>query len=265
MDRIQSSTGAGYFSQAISEFVKNRETEELAKNNQERKNIGDFSEEEWEKLLSKVDNAIEEYKEDIEERKEDALEKKQKQTEAYILGKGTKEHLDYEQNVMMGGAMYSRRFQRLNSGMFSREDTAVEQPDIEDSVTDFVSEEAIQKIIGNRGKAPYSALADENGEVEYNGVIFTCDYDNNRICLGDVSNPDNCISVPLENGGCLVFNRNSIEALSKAIGMFSPEDVNRIMRAIAQDAKVKSTMQEIEDETSGMEILDKKEEEEYFA
>jgi len=29
------------------------------------KTIGEFSEEEWEKLLSKVDNALEDYKEDL--------------------------------------------------------------------------------------------------------------------------------------------------------------------------------------------------------
>ena len=37
--------------------------------------------------------------------------------------------------------------------------------------------------------------------------------------------------------------------------MFSPEDVNRIMRAIAKDAKLKQTKMQIEDETSGMQVL----------
>ena len=107
-------------------------------------------------------------------------------------------------------------------------------------------------------------MADENGIVEYKGVVFQCDYENNRICLGDVSNSKNCISVPLEKGGCLVFNRNNIDDLVRAIDMFSPEDINRIMRAIAEDAKVRQTLAQIEDETSGVEVLDKPEEEEEY-
>ena len=37
--------------------------------------------------------------------------------------------------------------------------------------------------------------------------------------------------------------------------MFSPEDINRIMRAIAQDAKLRQTQMQIEDEASGVEVL----------
>ena len=57
-----------------------------------------------------------------------------------------------------------------------------------------------------------------------------------------------------------MFNRDNIGDLAKAIGMFSPEDVNRIMRAIAQDAKLKQTQMQIEDESSGVEVLDRPEE-----
>lgn len=48
--------------------------------------------------------------------------------------------------------------------------------------------------------APYSYLA-EDGIIDYNGVIFVCDEDKNRICLGDVSDRDQCINVPLADGG----------------------------------------------------------------
>ncbi len=54
----------------------------------------------------------------------------------------------------------------------------------------------------------------------------------------------------------------NIDDLVKAISMFSPEDINRIMRAIAQDAKLKQIKMQIEDETSGIEVLEKPEEEE---
>ena len=79
--------------------------------------------------------------------------------------------------------------------------------------------------------------------------------------MGDVTNSKDCITVGLEKGGSLVFNRNNIDDLVRAIDMFSPEDINRIMRAIAEDAKIRQVKMQIEDETSGMEVLDKPEDE----
>lgn len=95
-------------------------------------------------------------------------------------------------------------------------------------------------------KAPYSYLA-KDGIIEYNGVTFVCDYEHNTLCLGDVSNPKNVIYVALENGGTLQVNRDNIGDLSKAIGMFSPEDVNRILRAISKDAQCKRNLLEIDE------------------
>lgn len=123
-------------------------------------------------------------------------------------------------------------------------------------------DEAIQRLLGEGRRAPYSLMANEQGIIEYKGVEFYCDYEHNRLCLGDVSDLRKCISIGLEKGGCLVFNRENIDELVKAIDMFSPEDINRIMRAIAQDAKLKQTQVQIEDKASGMEVLDKPEEEE---
>lgn len=98
-----------------------------------------------------------------------------------------------------------------------------------------------------RPDVPYSALA-ENGVIEYNGVIFTCDSERHAICLGDMSSEENVLNIPLSGGGCLRVNRDNIDQLSKAIGMFSPEDINLIMRAIAQDAKVNEIQNEIEED-----------------
>lgn len=95
-------------------------------------------------------------------------------------------------------------------------------------------------------KAPYSYLA-KDGIIDYNGVIFVCDYKNNALCLGDVSNPKNVLYVALEGGGTLQVNRDNIGDLSKAIGMFSPEDVNRILRAISKDAKCQGKLAEIDE------------------
>lgn len=96
-----------------------------------------------------------------------------------------------------------------------------------------------------RLNVPYSAMA-KDGIIEYNGVVFSCDAERNAICLGDMSNEGNVLTIPLSGGGCLKVNRDNIDQLSKAIGMFSPEDINLIMRAIAQDAKVSEMQNEIE-------------------
>ena len=95
-------------------------------------------------------------------------------------------------------------------------------------------------------KVPYEHMA-KDGVIEYIGVCFVCDERTNSICLGDVSDPKKVLNIPLSGGGNLKVNRGSLGLLSKAIGMFSPEDVNRILRAIAQDTKIQSMKNEIED------------------
>ncbi|MCM1253704.1 MAG: hypothetical protein NC321_12860 [Clostridium sp.] len=102
---------------------------------------------------------------------------------------------------------------------------------------------------------PYSYLA-KDGIIDYNGVIFVCDTKNKSLCLGDTSNPKNCITIGLSGGGSLVVNRDNLGDLAKAIGMFSPEDVNLILRAIAEDAKIQQMKQQIDDETSGLDIAE---------
>lgn len=95
-------------------------------------------------------------------------------------------------------------------------------------------------------KVPYGYLA-KDGVIEYNGVCFVCDEKTNSICLGDMTDTENVLNIPLSGGGHLKVNRNSLGLLSKAVGMFSPEDLNLIMRAIAKDTKVQSMQKEIED------------------
>lgn len=100
-------------------------------------------------------------------------------------------------------------------------------------------------------KVPYGHLA-KDGVIEYNGVVFTCDEKTNSICLGDMTDEKNVLNIPLSGGGHLKVNRNSIGLLSKAAGMFSPEDLNLIMRAIAEDTKIQSVKKEIEDEEASV-------------
>ena len=95
--------------------------------------------------------------------------------------------------------------------------------------------------------APYSGMA-ENGMICYKGVVFTCDTENNRICLGDTTDLKKCINIPLAGGGSLLVNRDNLDELSRAIGMFSPEDVNKIMAAIETDNMADRMKNQVEDE-----------------
>ncbi len=107
---------------------------------------------------------------------------------------------------------------------------------------------------------PYNYLA-KDGIIEYNGVVFVCDEKHKAIRLGDTSNPKNCLNIPLSGGGSLIVNRDNLDDLAKAIGMFSPEDVNLIMRAIAEDARIRQMKHQIDDETSGIDLADETDEE----
>lgn len=102
------------------------------------------------------------------------------------------------------------------------------------------------KNLRSVSKVPYGHLA-KDGVIDYKGVVFVCDERTNSICLGDMTDEKNVLNITLSGGGHLKVNRNSLGQLSKAIGMFSPEDVNLIMRAIHQDTKIQSMQKEIED------------------
>lgn len=106
-------------------------------------------------------------------------------------------------------------------------------------------------ILNGTNHAPYSHLA-EDGVINHNGTIFQCDDEHNRITLGDVTDKSACLNIPLSNGGSLLVNRDNLGELANAIDMFSPEDINFIMRAIAQDKKAQEMLQEIDDNTNSI-------------
>ena len=99
---------------------------------------------------------------------------------------------------------------------------------------------------GGTLNVPYGYLA-KDGVIEYNGVTFVCDELHNAICLGDMTDESNVLSIPLSEGGCLKVNRDNLDDLAKAISMFSPEDIRRIMEAIATDAKCQQMQQEMDE------------------
>ena len=95
-------------------------------------------------------------------------------------------------------------------------------------------------------------LADESGIIEYKSTVFICDDEHGALCLGDMSDESNVLSIPLAGGGTLKVNRNNKADLARAIGMFKPEDIRRIMVALAQDNKVQEMENEIEDEKNSI-------------
>lgn len=98
---------------------------------------------------------------------------------------------------------------------------------------------------------PYEYLA-QDGVIEYKGTVFVCDPQRNAICLGDMSDPANVLTIKLSDGGYLRVNRDNFGDLANAISMFSAEDINLIMRAIADDKKAQETLQTIDEETNSI-------------
>ena len=90
-------------------------------------------------------------------------------------------------------------------------------------------------------------LADETGILNYRGTKFTCDYKSNALKLGDCSDLKNCIRNALVGGGSLVVNKDSIDGLINAISMFSPEDVESILRALQKERMKQKALNEKEE------------------
>lgn len=106
-----------------------------------------------------------------------------------------------------------------------------------------------QNLSDKQIKCPYGYLA-KDGMIQYNGVTFMCDPDTNSICLGDMSDPKKVLNVSLPSGGNLKINVNNFGDISRVVGMFSPKDLNAIMRAISQYNHCKRKLEEIEQEES---------------
>lgn len=95
---------------------------------------------------------------------------------------------------------------------------------------------------------PYDCLSQDGVTITYNGITFQCDSEEHTISLGDTTRKEDTIVIPLSGGGTLLVNKNKINALGKAIGMFSPEDIGIILRTVAEYQKFASMEQEIEEE-----------------
>ncbi len=96
-------------------------------------------------------------------------------------------------------------------------------------------------------KCPYSFLA-KDGIIQYNGVTFVCNYKQNAITLGNMYETNKVLKIALPSGGSLHLNVDNIDTLSKAASMFTPEDLNAIMRAIHEYNHCTRKRMEIEEE-----------------
>lgn len=113
---------------------------------------------------------------------------------------------------------------------------------------------SFSKIFADRrANCPYGYMA-KDGLIEYNGVVFVCDVKTNSICLGDMTNPKKVLNISLPSGGNLKVNINNFGDISKSAGMFSPEDLNAILRAIAQYNHCTGKLDEIEQQEN--EVMD---------
>lgn len=150
--------------------------------------------------------------------------------------------------------MYASIYQTSDMFQISRSDLVSSlsgQSSAQTSKTE--GEDAFSSVLAEKlkgtyqeSKVPYSHLA-KDGVIEYNGVIFVCDEVNQAICLGDMNDRKNVLSIALENGGRLMVHRDNLGELQNAITMFSPEDINRILRAIADDQKAQKELLEIDE------------------
>jgi hypothetical protein len=171
---------------------------------------------------------------------------------------------DTEESFQIGGASYTQtEWDKLLSKVDANIDEIKEEQEEEkeEYIQECYEKETakrnifMEKLNGTyKETVPYGYL-EKDGVITYNGVTFVCDEQSNSICLGDMSNSKNVITIPLADGGSLKVNRDNIGDLSKAISMFSPEDINRIMRAIADDNKAQEELHEIEDEEDSISKL----------
>lgn len=180
-----------------------------------------------------------------------------------VYGTGTDSAGGYETSRVKGGRLSGKSYldaiqqagdeeQTADSRLQLLAEEAVTQKETErpqaariyDAVT--AGKESPSVCIREVPKVPYGNLA-KDGVINYNGVCFVCDERTNSICLGNMEEKDKVINITLSGGGHLRVNRDNISDLAKAAGMFSPEDLNLIMRAIARDTKIQSMKQEMDD------------------
>lgn len=177
-----------------------------------------MNDKEWDDYLNKIDNVLDFYKQiTVEDGKKnlETADKEREENRAVWLE-------DISKLMQMGQTFVAEKINNEN-----------------------IQEKQKEQELLKNNKNEYFALGD-GADIIYKGVCFVCNEEDNSISLGDMSDPSKVITIPL-SGGTLKVNRDNISELGRAIGMFSPEDIGNILRAIAQDRKAQETKMEIED------------------
>lgn len=178
-----------------------------------------MNDKEWDDYLNKIDNVLDFYKQiTVEDGKKnlETADKEREENRAVWLE-------DISKLMQMGQTIVAEKINNEN-----------------------IQEKQKEQELLKNNKNEYFALGD-GADIIYKGVCFVCNEEDNSISLGDMSDPSKVITIPLSGGGTLKVNRDNISELGRAIGMFSPEDIGNILRAIAQDRKAQETKMEIED------------------
>lgn len=212
--------------EAMQKFYKY--IEERIKNGDKEYQIGaaSMSAKEWDRLLEQIDTDIDAAKEQLREEIRKAKEEE---------------------------GITKEQIARLFEDKDSDENSFLEHIEtIDDNSTQNIKN---RRTIFERKedgiKAPYMELADENGIIEYHGVVFQCDPKTNSICLGDCSAGADYLTISLpDSGGVLKVNRDNISQLMEAITMFSPKDRWAILRAVSTDSYCEQIKIEMEGEDS---------------
>lgn len=190
----------------------------------------EFSEEEWEQLMKKIDEDIDAYKEELRQR----ILKQKEESEA---GKEADSAAETKSLAETAG---------VKAGDGDQKGPEVSETEALKGTKQQASSSFLARLFGEK-KAPYSYLADDSGMIVYKGVCFVCDDKKQTISLGDMTNPNKVLNIPLSKGGVLRVNVDNIGDLVKAVDMFSPEDIARILKAVAKYKKVEDMELEIEE------------------
>lgn len=164
---------------------------------------------------------------------------------------------DLEPSFVIGGRSYTNEeWKKLLNRIDKEIDDIKEEQKVrfekDDPGEHYRKLEASRKSLFNKltgtadkNQVPYSHLA-ENGIIQYKGATFVCDELNQAICLGDMSERSKVLNISLENGGRLMVNVDNLDELLEAIDMFTPEDIKRILDAIATYKKQKEMELEVD-------------------
>lgn len=216
--------------QRFYEYIENR-----IKNGNEAYQLGGeaMSVKEWNRLIERIDADIDNAKEQIREEKQKADEESITTEQVARLLEDRDEDLKADEPVTTE----------------PEEEIEIERET--DTETSIKTRRNIFDKKQSELNAPYMELADENGIIEYHGVVFQCDTDSNSICLGDCSAGADYLTINLpDSGGVLKVNRDNISQLMDAITMFSPRDRWAILKAISTDSYTERIKQQIEEEES---------------